>query len=1502
MKNKYNFLLISGLVLGFALTAFVFTTQANILSIILDPSLNISRFAPYKIKANISDNPESVSVDISSINGNVTNTTTCWNFFVDGRCDSDARTKSMINVSGDLWESTNIFPDDIYPEIFFVPSDITWYYAPEDRTFNRNNYQILKFNNPFEMVDGMSFFIEFNTIPQAINNSADLQVYLVAKNKDISFFNTDWRSSPDVSLVGTINRSQNVHHTHTSNSSHYLVALSTDSTGKVAGLDVSDDFWVILYNNSPNNNRGWSIRYHTICDAEASGYWYQGSQANWSTSLQTGCPDAHIHIARTLTDNNLTVRDGVQAVVTATYNDSSVATSSELIYFTPLINLAPNSTSFISPIIGNVYSAGPIEISWNPATDPNNDPLLYDIHLLDSEGVATSTLATATTTTSFSWDITDLPNGQYSLKGVITEDIPTDPLITDFFLGGNFIIDQAATLYSLSNINIASNNASTTLAKAGDVVTLSFSASGPIDPTIMIYSGDTEIASNTINIASSTNNFTVTYTVQESDDDGLVSFEISASNLEQTYNDTTDSSFVIIDITSPATVVASPGAGTYNTSQSVSLSSVGADNIRYTTDTSNPSCSVGTLYVSAITINEPTTIKAIACDVTGNKSEIATFEYSFQYSIIFNGNGGTGHAPTSKLVNHDDTTTLPSQPILTGYNFVKWNTQVDGLGVDFDETTVVTSNLTVYAIWEINKYDLIYNGNGNISGTPPVTVTYDYNASVTVASSTDLLKTDYAFYGWNTAADGSGISYLPDDSFNITTTTTLYAQWLELAQCTVTFNGNGGSGHTPGTKTFACEQSLDNAGLSLPSNPSRLGYTFDGWNIQADGSGDIFTINTTVSSNTTVYAQWSANTYTLNFNAQGGMITPTSTSVTFNAAVGELPIPTKDNYTFTTWNTEADGSGINYDSSRIYTVAADSTLYAQWSAISYNVIFTANSGVGDDYTQSIAFNSSANLLNNTFTKVGYTFSSWNTQVDGSGLSYANESSFTMNVAGVTLYAQWTPAIYLIAFNTQGGSSATSISVTYNTPIGTLPNSTKTGHTFSGWYTEGNGLGDSYTESTTYLLTENLVLIANWAPNVYTLTFDSAGGSAVSSITQDYNTSIIAPSDPTKIGHIFNGWDPVIPSAMPAGNQTHTAQWIANQYTLVYSAGENGVLTGTTSQTVSHGLSGSTVTAVPDEGYRFNRWSDNSTTNPRTDANVSGNISVTAEFLPVSSGGSTFTPPPAIGDGQVDITIPMNSTGGLGQVDSGGINYLSYVGSQANFSTPISTTNNLSDHWLVINNLDLNSQLITFTIKSEPQTFQLALGESVLVDLDGDGIQDIEVKFTDLLVNRSELTIRSVLNNQLINPPSQEISGLDREAIIKEARETFTKKNIALSNRLTGRILLQVEKHGQAWYLDPISQARYYLGRPVDAFAIMRHFGLGVSEEDFNNFSQSGAPSHLAGRIILRVEANGEAYYLNPLDLKMHYLGRPVDAFAIMKGLSLGISNVNLNQLLVGEID
>ncbi|MDD3687260.1 MAG: GLUG motif-containing protein, partial [Bacteroidales bacterium] len=200
------------------------------------------------------------------------------------------------------------------------------------------------------------------------------------------------------------------------------------------------------------------------------------------------------------------------------------------------------------------------------------------------------------------------------------------------------------------------------------------------------------------------------------------------------------------------------------------------------------------------------------------------------------------------------------------------------------------------------------------------------------------------------------------------------------------------------------------------------------------------------------------------------------------------------------------------------------------------------------------------------------------------------------------------------------------------------------------------------------------------------------------------------------------------------------------YTLTYAAGTGGTLIGSTTQSVVSGTNGTAITAVPNSSYRFVRWSDNSTSNPRTDSNISGNISVSAIFERISSGGgsSPIILPPGVGDGARDASGAFNSVINIGEVTNSGVNALTYQGNQNNFTAPQSGQNwQLSNHSFKITNLDLYSNIVTLLIQSEPITLTLKKGESKEVDLDKDNTNDIIVTFTDVYVNRVEITVKSL---------------------------------------------------------------------------------------------------------------------------------------------------------------
>ena len=158
---------------------------------------------------------------------------------------------------------------------------------------------------------------------------------------------------------------------------------------------------------------------------------------------------------------------------------------------------------------------------------------------------------------------------------------------------------------------------------------------------------------------------------------------------------------------------------------------------------------------------------------------------------------------------------------------------------------------------------------------------------------------------------------------------------------------------------------------------------------------------------------------------------------------------------------------------------------------------------------------------------GCTFGGWN-KADGTAWDYASDK-VTDNI---TLYAKWAANTYTITFDTAGGSEIAPITQDCGTVITAPEAPTREGYTFIGWDKE----------IPTTMPAENMTVTAQWEINQYTITFDTAGGSEIAPITQDYGTAITAPANPTREGYTFIGWDREIPTTMPAENMTVTAQW------------------------------------------------------------------------------------------------------------------------------------------------------------------------------------------------------------------------------------------------------------------------------------------------------------------------------------------------------------------------
>jgi uncharacterized repeat protein (TIGR02543 family) len=206
---------------------------------------------------------------------------------------------------------------------------------------------------------------------------------------------------------------------------------------------------------------------------------------------------------------------------------------------------------------------------------------------------------------------------------------------------------------------------------------------------------------------------------------------------------------------------------------------------------------------------------------------------------------------------------------------------------------------------------------------------------------------------------------------------------------------------------------------TLPT-PTYEGYTFDGWYSGTGGSGTQYTAATvySVAGNTTIYASWLKN-YTITFNANGGTVSPTSKAVIYKRVIGELPTPTRTNYTFVCWY---NSSNTQVTAINTYGYTDNITLYASWTVNTYTVAYNGNGSTGGSTASSThAYGTAKSLTGNGFTKTGYFFAGWTTNANGTGTMYNNGESIlnliATNGATVTLYAKWGPR------GQQPGSSA-----------------------------------------------------------------------------------------------------------------------------------------------------------------------------------------------------------------------------------------------------------------------------------------------------------------------------------------------------------------------------------------------------------------------------------------------------------------------------------------------
>ncbi len=359
--------------------------------------------------------------------------------------------------------------------------------------------------------------------------------------------------------------------------------------------------------------------------------------------------------------------------------------------------------------------------------------------------------------------------------------------------------------------------------------------------------------------------------------------------------------------------------------------------------------------------------------------------------------------------------TLPTRT-KTGYENAKWYTATSGGSQITASTKVtITANQTLYARWTAEKYTVTFKDGSTTVSTATVTYGSTYGTLPT------RTKTGYENAKWYTATSG-GSQITASTKVTITGNQTLYARWT-AEKYAVTFK-DGDTTVSTTTVTY---------GSTYGTVPTRtkIGYTFLGWYTATSGGSKV-TESTTVSrtGNHTLYARWSANTYTVTF--KDGNTKVSTATVTYGSTYGTLPTRSKTGYTFEGWYTEKT-AGSKKTSTTTVTTPTDHTLYAHWTAESFTVTYDKNGGNGSNFIRSIAYGSTYGKASDNPTRDGYRFTGWWTAKIGG--RQVTETTSMSTAGNHTLYAHWTLIEeFTIKYHDQDGNLIYSDTFEMGTPV------------------------------------------------------------------------------------------------------------------------------------------------------------------------------------------------------------------------------------------------------------------------------------------------------------------------------------------------------------------------------------------------------------------------------------------------------------------------------------
>jgi len=658
----------------------------------------------------------------------------------------------------------------------------------------------------------------------------------------------------------------------------------------------------------------------------------------------------------------------------------------------------------------------------------------------------------------------------------------------------------------------------------------------------------------------------------------------------------------------------------------------------------------------------------------------------------------------------------------------------------------VQTDHTISATFVINSYTLTYlaNAHGSLTGTTSQLVAYGSSGSQVTA----VAANGYHFFGWS---DGVGTAARTDSG--VSADITVSAEFAPNSSTTYNLSYLSGTG---GSVSGATSQTV-NSGADGGSVTAVAisGYHFDQW---SDGILTATRTDTSIAADLTVTANFLPDSYTLTYLANGshGHISGSTPQVVVSGGSGSAVSASADSgFHFTSWS-DGVSTAARTDSGVLGNITYTANFAADLPAGSTYTV-TSSSGVHGSVSPTGAKVWNTGDIAGVYIIPDVGYQVLDVLVDN--VSKGPQASwFFSNISqDHTVSATFTANSYTLTYSASSNGSltgSTSQSVLFGNNGSAVTPVPDTGYHFVAW-SDGSTANPRIEQGVSH----DLAVTALFAIDTFTIT---ASANANGTITPPGSVSVtygqtqgftFTPSAGYHVSQILVdsttlGGASSYSFSNVTGNHSITVSFAINTYTLNYSANSNGAVSGTTSQTVNYGASGPTIGVVPAAGYRFSSWSDGSTTAPRTDVNVTANISVSANFVP-----QTFTVTASAGSNGT-ISSPGGSTKNYG--DSAGYTITPNVGYQIS-SVTIDSTNIGSPTSYTFTNIQADHSI---SVSFAPATFSLTYSTNGYGTILGHATQSVGYGGSGTLVTASPQTGYSFTSwSDGVSTPSRTDSGI-----------------------------------------------------------------------------------------------------------------------------------------------